>query len=87
MNLQIDYSKILPQLKRFEPLLVGLALIALFGYTAYVINGTSAEPTAAPEQTKTITFDAKTIQSLKERTVVSDQVEPGSLGKSDPFGQ
>lgn len=87
LSLKLDKEQILPLLKRSEPLIVGLALIALFGYTAFVLQKAgNIEPAEPSSKVKTITFDSMTIESLKGRTLVPGQVDPGSIGKSDPFG-
>lgn len=88
LSLKFDKEQIIPFLKRAEAPLVGLALIALFGYTAFVLQGVNKlQPEAPAETAKTIRFDAKTLESLQGRNNVPGQVDPGIIGKSDPFGR
>lgn len=67
--------------------LVGLILIGVFGYTAYVVNLASNVRSDATSGTKstTIIFDKATLKSLSSRDQVPDQTALGALGKPDPF--
>ncbi len=91
MNLKLNFNPktILPALQRARPYLIGILLISVFGYTAYVVNQalnvTAVETASNPPVT--ITFDKPTIEAIKNLSVVSGQVSPGELGKDDPFGR
>jgi hypothetical protein len=92
MNLKLDFDikKILPQLIKAQPYLVGMVLIAVFGYTAWVVNEALNVKPGEPATVKTapkITFDRKTIDTVKNLNVVSGQINPGDIGKDDPFGR
>jgi len=89
-KLDLDYKKLLPMLRMAQPYLVGLALIGVFAYTAYVVNAALNVRPAAPgsissEPPITIKFDKKTINSLKSLKVVQGEVPTGSLGTNNPF--
>ncbi|MDB5179177.1 MAG: hypothetical protein JWN01_1120 [Patescibacteria group bacterium] len=93
MNLKLDLNlkKILPMLRQLEPYVFGAALIAIFGYTALVVNGAlNVKPAANSALTpaklaEKITFDKKTIETVKNLQVVQGNVPTGDLGKDDPF--
>jgi hypothetical protein len=96
MNLKLDLSEIkkyLPLLQRIQPFVVGLALIGVFAYTAYVVNGAlNVKPSETPlavdpkhPATTKITFDKNTIEAVKKLNVVQGDVPVGGLGKDDPF--
>ena len=77
-------------MKAAQPYVVGLLLIGVFGYTAYVVN---ASLNVQPDKSKatgvkaapTITFDKTTIKTLEQLEVVTGDVPTGSLGSSNPF--
>ncbi len=92
MNLKfdLDYKKLVPGLLKLEPYLFGLALIGVFGYTAFVVNQSlnvkASENAAAPASASAkISFDKKTIEAIKKLDVVGGDVPSGDLGKDDPF--
>jgi hypothetical protein len=96
MNLKFDLSaikKYLPMLQKAQPYVFGLALIGVFGYTAWVVNGAlnvkaaASAPAVDPKQAGAakITFDKKTIEAVKKLNVVQGDVPVGDLGKDDPF--
>jgi hypothetical protein len=90
LKLDLDYKKWLPLLRTAQPYVFGLLLVGVFGYTAYVVNAAlnvapDATPAATTNAAAKITFDKKTIQSLKDLEVVAGNVDTGALGKSDPF--
>lgn len=90
MKLDLDYKKILPVLRKLQPYIFGVALIAVFGYTAYVVNAAlNVQPdttqAAAPDPTAKIVFDKKTIDAVKSLQVVQGTVPAGDFGKTDPF--
>jgi len=91
LKLDLDFKKLLPMLQQWEPYIFGVALIAVFGYTAWVVNGAmnvkpQADPTAATSGAPAkITFDKPTIESIKKLEVVQGTVPTGDLGKDDPF--
>jgi hypothetical protein len=79
---------VLAQLQKYQALLYGLALVAVFGYTAYVIN---TALNVAPATTQTaikplpkIKYDQTVMDSLSTRGVVDDKVQI-DLGTTDPF--
>ncbi len=93
MNLKLELNAeslkaLLPVLRKAQPYVFGLALIALFSYTAYFINA-ALNVQAATAQTEIkplpkITFDKKTISALKSLYSVNGDVTL-DLGKDDPF--
>lgn len=91
LKLNFDYKKILSALQRLQPYIFGVALIAVFAYTAYVVNGAlnvkPAEVTgaAAANPAAGIKFDKATIDAVKKLDVVPGTVPTGDLGKGDPF--
>lgn len=92
-NLKLDLNAktlaaVLPQLRKAQPYVFGLALVAVFAYTAYFIN-TSINVESAATQTgiaplPKITFDKPTTQRLKSLTDVNGDV-PLDLGTDNPF--
>jgi len=93
LKLNLDLKTILPMLRTLQPYIFGLALIGVFGYTAWAVNETlnakaSTAPVAVgpknPAPVK-ITFDKATIEAVKKLDVVGGEVSSGDLGKSDPF--
>jgi hypothetical protein len=90
LNLTFSTATLLSLLRRYGRPLAGLALVAVFGYTGWVINQafnvkpTAAVPTASPSAP--VVFDKKAIETVKSLRVVPGDVAPGDLGKSDPFG-
>lgn len=95
MNLKMsfrpeDLKKLLPVLRGLQPYVVGLVLIGVFGYTAYVVN---AALNVQPDKSKAtgvkaapkISFDKKTIQTLEQLQAVTGDVPTGSLGQDNPF--
>jgi hypothetical protein len=89
LKLDLDYKKILPVLQRLQPLVIGVFLIGAFAYTAFVINQAlnvkASEAPVAVKPLPKISFDKKTIASLKDLNAVGGDVPLGSLGKDDPF--
>lgn len=85
---KFEPAVLLAKLKIAQPYLVGTCLIALFGYTAYVINDAlNVQPAATSAASKSITFDRKTIEALRKLDVVSSQVAPTEIGKDNPFSR
>ncbi len=89
LKLDLDLKTILPILHKLQPYVFGLALVGIFGYTAFLINASlNVKPNevapAAPTVPK-ITFDKKTIEAIKKLEVVEGTVPSGGIGKSDPF--
>jgi hypothetical protein len=84
-----DLRKVLPVLRVLQPYVVGLLLIGVFGYTAYVVNGVlnvqPGKPAASSKDAPAISFDQKTIDTLKQLQVVTGDVPTGNLGQSNPF--
>jgi hypothetical protein len=90
LNLDFDIKKLLPMLRRLQPYIFGGALIAVFAYTALVVNAAlNVEPDAtavtAADPTAKINFDKTTIETVKTLQVVQGEVPAGDLGKTDPF--
>jgi hypothetical protein len=94
MNLSLslkpeDLKKLLPVLQKLQPYVFGLALIAVFGYTAYEVNNAlNVQPAAAIAPVAgaaKVTFDQKTIDSLKTLQAVGGDVPTGNLGTNNPF--
>lgn len=96
MNLNLDLSsidlqKLLPVALKGLPYIFGVAMIGVFGYTAYAVNASlniKPNPAAvapAAQATPKITFDKSVITSLKALKGVDGNVPTGSLGTSDPF--
>ncbi len=89
-KLDMDYKKWLPVLRTLQPFVYGAILVALFAYTALVVNASlnvqpaATAPTSADPAAK-IRFDRPTIEAVKKLDVVQGSVPTGDLGKSDPF--
>jgi len=82
-----DLKKLLPVLRKAQPYLVGIVMIGVFAYTAWVVNAAlnvkpSTATTAAPPK---ISFDKATIDSLKNLQAVEGTVPTGTLGSGSPF--
>ena len=91
LKLDLDIKKILPMVQKFQPYIFGVALVAVFAYTAVTVNQAldvkPADPAtvvAAPAPAK-VTFDKTTIAAVKKLDVVEGTVDPGALGTHDPF--
>jgi hypothetical protein len=89
-KLDLDIKKWLPLIKKLQPYIFGLLLIAVFAYTAFTINSAlnvKPDPTAVapPSTAAKIVFDKATINSVKNLNVVQGDVPTGTLGKPDPF--
>jgi hypothetical protein len=95
MNLNLSFKpqelkKILPVLRALQAPVIGLVLIGVFGYTAYVVNGAlNVQPdkskASGVKEVPKITFDKSTIQTLEKLEAVSGDVPTGNLGQSSPF--
>jgi hypothetical protein len=90
INLKLDFNPaaLIKLARQVGPTLAGLAVVAVFGYTGWIINRAFNVPpatsgAAAPAE---ITFDQSTISALKSLQVVPGQVPVTNLGASDPFG-
>lgn len=80
--------------KPMAPYLLAVAVVGVFGYTGWVINqafqfddaevAAAAAPSGKTEAK--VTFDKKTIETVKNLRVVPGEVQPTDVGKSDPFG-
>ncbi|MDF2461166.1 MAG: hypothetical protein K0S68_569 [Candidatus Saccharibacteria bacterium] len=91
MKLELNMAtlkSLLAQLQKYQALLYGLALVAVFGYTAYIINtALNVEPATAQTTIKplpAIKYDRTVMESLSTRGVVDDNVQI-DLGTTDPF--
>jgi hypothetical protein len=75
-------------LQKAQPIIYGLLLVGVFGYTAYAINTALNVQPAASQTAITalpkITFDKKTMESLRNRDNVDDNVKL-DLGGASPF--
>jgi hypothetical protein len=90
LKLNLNYKAILPVLRKLQPVLFGVGLIAVFAYTSLIVNAAlnvEADPAVAavPDPAAKIIFDKNTIASLKNLDVVEGSVPTGDLGKDDPF--
>lgn len=92
MNLKLNWKlnprQILAKLSQGLPLIFGVALIGVFGYTAWLINGAlnlkpSETTTSAPTAIK---FDQPTIQYVQGLKAVPGQTGVTAVGKPNPFG-
>lgn len=90
LKLDLDMKKWLPRLRQAQPYVFGVALVAVFGYTAWVVDAalnvkpaTVAAPVASPKAK--VTFDKQTIEAVKKLQVVKGTVPTGELGTNDPF--
>lgn len=82
-------AKYLQTIKRSKSAIVGLLLIALFAYTAYVVNAATnvkSDGTSSTPSNK-IVFDKAVLKAVTDRNQVPDQTTLGSLGKPDPFAR
>lgn len=88
LKLNLNLKQLFPRLSRALPLVVGLALIGVFGYTAWVINGAlNLSPGLATSKPQPkITFDKKTIQYVQSLKSVPGQTGVTVVGKTNPFG-
>lgn len=93
MNLSLNLSPeslkaLLPKVLKVLPSLFGLALVALFAYTAYFLNQQiNVQPLASQTTLSAlpkVTFNKNVISSLQNRDVVNGSV-PVNLGTNDPF--
>jgi hypothetical protein len=85
-----DLKKILPVLRKLQAPVIGLILIGVFSYTAYVVNGAlNVQPdkgkASGVKDVPKITFDKGTIQTLEKLEAVSGDVPDSTLGQSSPF--
>lgn len=92
MNLKLalpsNLAVYLKVLSRARTALVGLFLIAVFGYTAYIVDAaTNIVPAAPATSSPKIVFDKAALAAIKDRTQVNDKTELGNLGKTDPFAR
>lgn len=85
LSFKFNPSQLLPMLAKLETPLVGLILIAAFGYTALVVQ--KAMNVKADNVSSTIHYhyDAQTLSSLQGLTSVPGATPPSSLGTADPF--
>ncbi len=91
MNLKLphNFRNYLKLLSRAKTALIGVLLIGIFGYTAYIVNAATnikSDSGTSAADTK-ITFDKATLKALANRNNVPDQTPLGALGKSDPFSR
>lgn len=80
---------LIPLLVKAQPVIYGLLLVGVFGYTAYEVNlALNVQPATQQSAIKPlpkIVFDTKTIDSLKQLNQVTGEVPLGNLGGHDPF--
>ena len=87
MDLKFNPATILPILKVAQPYIIGVALIGVFGFTAYSVNSAlNVTPIAVAAKPVGISFDKKTLDSLKSLVGAPGTIAPTQVGKSDPFG-
>lgn len=90
MELNAESLKaMLPYLRKAQPYIYGIALIAVFAYTANVINqALNVQPASTQSEIiplPKITFDKPTINALKTLKPVNGDVPLGDLGKDNPL--
>jgi DMSO/TMAO reductase YedYZ molybdopterin-dependent catalytic subunit len=94
MNLKLELNAqtlkaMLPLLQKAQPIIYGLLLIGVFGFTAYTVNRAlnvqAAAGAASVKPLPRITFDKKTITALQTLNKVGGEVPLGNLGANDPF--
>ncbi len=88
LNFKLNPRQILAKLSQVLPIIFGVALIAVFGYTAWLINGAlnlkpSELTNSAPAAIK---FDQATIKYVQSLKAVSGQTGVTAVGKPNPFG-
>jgi hypothetical protein len=84
----LNAKTVLPMLHKAQPYIVGVILIAVFGYTAYIVNAAlNVAPIlpAASSQAAPTTFDQPTINSLKNLNQVQGTLPTGNVGQNNPF--
>jgi hypothetical protein len=93
-NLKMDLNAqslkaMLPLLMKAQPYIYGVVLIAVFAYTANVINQSlNVQPAPTQSEIKPlpkITFDKPTIKALNDLKPVNGDVPLGDLGKDNPL--
>lgn len=94
MSLKLDPQSLMKLAKPMAPYLLAIAVVGVFGYTGWAINqafqfddqkvAAAAAPSGKPEAK--VTFDKKTVETVKNLRVVPGEVAPTDLGKTDPFG-
>jgi hypothetical protein len=93
MNMKLELNMaslkaLVPVLQKAQPYLFALVIVGAFGYTAYIINAAlnveAAESQTSIKALPKITFDKKTMESLKNRDKVDSNV-PLDLGGANPF--
>jgi hypothetical protein len=92
LKLEINLNTIkelLPILGKAQGLIFGCAVVALFGYTAYIVNqAVNVQPAASQsviQPLPKITFNNQTMNQLKTLNNVGGSVPLGSLGTNNPF--
>lgn len=90
LDLNINTIKqLLPALAKAQVYIYGVAVIAIFGYTAYTVNqALNVQPATAQSvitPLPSIKFNNSTMSQLKTLNNVGGQVPLGSLGTSNPF--
>jgi hypothetical protein len=85
-KLNFNSKTILPVLLQAKPYIIGVFLISVFGYTAFVVNAAlNVQSTTATTPAPRVTFDKATITAIKNLDVVSGQVPTVTIGKDNPF--
>ncbi len=88
MKFNLNPKAILAALQKAKSAIIGVSLIAVFGYTAYVVNGAlNVQPAPSAAAPAKITFDKATITAIKNLDVVSGQVPSTAIGKDNPFAR
>jgi hypothetical protein len=91
MNLKLptNFKPYLKRLSRLRTPVVGVLLIGIFAYTAFIVNGATNVKSdgVTPSTTPKVSFDKATLKTVSNRTNVSGYTTLGTLGKSDPFAK
>ncbi len=88
-KLPTNIAPLLKKLSQLRTAIVGVLLVGIFGYTAFIVNGVinaKIDKTTTASTTK-ITFDKSALKALTSRSDVPDQTALGTLGKPDPFAR
>lgn len=91
MNIKLptNFKSYLKTLSRLRTALVGVLLIGIFGYTAYIVNAATNVKSdgTTPATSSRIVFDKAILKTVSARTNVSGETNLGTLGKPDPFSR
>jgi Kef-type K+ transport system membrane component KefB len=92
LKIELDLNtlkQVLQVLAKAQVLIYGVAVVAIFGFTAYSVNqALNAQPASAQsviQPLPKISFNNKTMSQLKSLNNVGGSVPLGSLGTNNPF--